>query len=348
MRFRTCTISSLALGVCLFIAPADAVSQTFPIGIIDFYGLRQVSVDRARAALTFAEGDSISFSGDAPPAFIADSETRLAALTGVTKAKLNVVCCDNGRVIVYVGIQEDGADVIPFRPAPIGGERLPADIVKAGDEFSTAFELAVQRGDAVEDRTHGHALNNDPATRAVQERFIVYAKRDLPVLRKVLRSSFDAAERALAAQVMGYAPDKSAVVDDLVYGMSDPAESVRNNSMRALLVIAEMTPTAKTKVPSIPATPFVALLNSPTWSDRNKSSIALESLTRRRDPALLAALQQEATGALVEIARWKSEGHAKPGYLVLARIANYSDDDANDLWQRGERETVIQAALTRH
>jgi HEAT repeat protein len=331
----------LLVAMMVVFAAADASSQTFPIGIIDFYGVRTVSVERARSVLTFAEGDSISFAGDEPPAFIAESEARLVTVPGIEKALLNAVCCDQGRAIIYVGIQERGSDVVSFRPAPAGNERLAADIVKAGDEFSQAFVPAVERGDIVEDRSQGHALNHDPAVRAVQDRFIVYAKRDLPALRQVLRNSSNAPERALAAQVLGYAPDKSAVVDDLVYGMSDSAEEVRNNAMRALLVIAEMT---ERKAPPIPATPFIALLNSPVWTDRNKASGALQSLTRHRNAELLATLKRDAMDPLVEIARWKSEGHAMPGFLVLARIAGYSDDAAHDLWKRGERETVIQAA----
>lgn len=326
----------------VFGAP-KAFSQAFPIGIIDFYGVSTVSVERARAALTFAEGDTISFAGDEPPAFVAESEARLATVPGVKKAIVNIVCCDNGRAIVYVGIQETGAEALPFRPAPSGNEALAADIVAAGNEFDAAFTKAVESGDFVEDRSQGHALNHDPATRAIQERFVVYAKRDLPALRRVLRNSANPAERALAAQVLGYAPDKSAVVDDLVYGMSDPAEAVRNNSMRALLVIAEMT---ERKPPSIPAAPFIALLNSPVWTDRNKASLALQSLTAKRDPKLLSTLRTQALDPLVEIARWKSEGHAMPAFQVLARIANYSDEAAHDLWTRGQGETVIQAAVS--
>ena len=326
-----------------FDAP-KAFGQAFPIGIIDFYGVHKVSVENARAALTFAEGDTISFAGDEPPAFIAESEARLATVPGVEKALVNIVCCDNGRAIIYVGIQERDADVMAFRPAPSGNERLPADIVAAGNEFDAAFTKAVESGDFVEDRSHGHALNHDPPTRAIQERFVAYAKRDLPTLRQVLRNSSNASERALAAQVLGYAADKSVVVDDLVYGMSDPAEAVRNNSMRALLVIAEMTPSAERKVPPIPAAPFIALLNSPVWTDRNKASLALQSLTVKRDPKLLSTLRAQAMDPLVEIARWKSEGHAMPGFQILARIAGYSDEASLDLLRRGERETVIQAA----
>src|SRR4029078_8443788 len=115
------------------------------------------------------------------------------------------------------------------------------------------------RGDAVEDRSRGHALNHDPAMRAVQDRFVLYAERDLSKLRQVLRTSSHRDERALAAQVLGYAPDKAAVVDDLAYGLSDPYQLVRNNAMRALLVIAEMAPRPGHEAPSIPAKPFIAL-----------------------------------------------------------------------------------------
>ena len=53
-----------------------------------------------------------------------------------------------------------------------------------------------------------HALMHDPAARAIQQRFIAYAARDLSRLRDVLRHSRDAEHRALAAQVLGYAPNK--------------------------------------------------------------------------------------------------------------------------------------------
>jgi HEAT repeats len=133
-------------------------------------------------------------------------------------------------------MEERGARTMRLRAAPVGTARLAADIVQSGQEFSEALTQAVQRGDAAEDRSQGHALAHDPATRAIQERFVVYATRDLTQVRLVLRSSSDIAQRALAAQVLGYARDKQAVVEDLVRAMSDPSEEVRNNAMRALLV----------------------------------------------------------------------------------------------------------------
>jgi hypothetical protein len=324
-----------------------ANAQDFPIGIIDFYGLGELPVERVRGALTFKEGDRVSLAGDQAPAFIATSEARLKTLPGVERARINLVCCESGRLIVYVGLDRGGSQAIPFRSAPTGDARLAADIVRAADEFSAALTSAVERGDAAEDRSEGHALNHDKAVRAVQERFLIYANRDLSSLRQVLRQSSRAAERAVAAQVLGYAADKTAVVDDLVYGMSDPDQTVRNNALRALMVMAEMKPGPGKTAPSIPATPFIALLNSLAWSDRNKASLALDVLTRTRDRAMLESLRAQAITPLIDIARWRSDGHAQPGFLVLARIAGYTDEAALDLWKRGERERVIQAARAR-
>jgi hypothetical protein len=338
-------VRSLALVATLVIGAAlRADEQALKIGIVDFYGLNKVSPGELRKLLAFKEGDTIRLAGEAPAVF-RSSEERLTRVPGVVRVRFEPVCCDAGAVIVFVGIQEQGAPTLHVRPAPTGAERLPADIVRSGQEFSKAMMAAVQRGDAGEDRSLGHALMHDPAARASQERFVEFARRDRPLLRAVLRNSADAAERALAAQVVAYTADKQSVVDDLVRGMSDAAEEVRNNAMRALMVFAEARPGPNGSTLRIPAAPFIEFLHSLVWSDRNKASLALMALSTRRDPALLAELRQSALPPLAEMARWKSAGHALPAFLTLARVAGYPDDDANARWGRGDREVVIRAAI---
>ena len=63
-----------------------------------------------------------------------------------------------------------------------------------------------------------------------------------------------------------------------------------------------------------------------------------------RDPELLAALREQALAPLVEMARWKSEGHALPALIILGRVAGYSDEATYELWERGDRDAVIDAA----
>ncbi|HMZ21092.1 MAG TPA: FtsQ-type POTRA domain-containing protein, partial [Blastocatellia bacterium] len=82
----------------LFLAlllPTIQDPQIPPIGVIDFYGLHNVTEQQVRAALQIKEGDSLS---DEPK----DARRRLEALPGVAQARLEWVCCDNGKATLYV------------------------------------------------------------------------------------------------------------------------------------------------------------------------------------------------------------------------------------------------------
>lgn len=213
MRRRCSTVLLLALTAGAARASAGEQPQ---IGIVDFYGLGRVSESSAREALTFKEGDAISLVGDEPPAFLGESERRLSRLAGVSRAKTTLVCCEAERYIVYVGLEQQGHAAPPVRVPPRGTEHLASDVLRAGEDFDRAWEEAVRAGRVEEDDSQGHSLVRDPTTRAVQERFVAYAARDRRNLRRVLRASSDAGQRALAAWILGYVADKQAVVDDLV------------------------------------------------------------------------------------------------------------------------------------
>jgi hypothetical protein len=62
---------------------------------------------------------------------------------------------------------------------------------------------------------------------------------------------------------------------------------------------------------------------------------------------LLNQLHREAMAVLIEVAHWKSEGHAMPALMILGRIGGQSDDARRAAWTRGEREGIIDAALKR-
>jgi len=278
---------------------------------------------------------------------IARAQRRLEALPGVGRVRVESVCCESGKEILYVGIGESAAASLKFRAAPKGKIRLPPDILKADADFQKAFEQAIRAGDTGDDFSHGHSLMNNPAARAVQERFVGLAARYENILRDVLRNSSDSKQRALAAQVLAYSANKQSVVEDLVEAMRDPADGVRNNATRALWVMAAYSQRSPENSIRIPYDPFVDMLNSVEWTDRNKSSAALMELTAGRDPALLSLLGKRALASLVEMARWKSQGHAQPAFFILGRIGGFSDDELWRAWSRGDREPIIRATLER-
>ncbi len=319
--------------------PTGFAAEMPAIGIIDYHGLRHVPLEQVQQALQIKVGDRLP---DSP----AKVQLRLEAIPGIEKATLNGVCCDSGKSILYVGVEEKGSPSLHFRPAPKAKITLAPEIVEAGKALDAAVLEAVERGDAAEDDLSGNALSHNAAVRAIEERYVIFAARSLGELRNALHNSSNAEQRALAAEVLGYASDKRSVVPDLEYGMFDASTDVRNNAMRALALIAGFAQKHPQLRIHIPATPFVSMLNSVVWTDRNKASWALLLLTNNRDPTLIADLRDRALLCLAEMARWQNPGHAQIAFAILGRVAGLSDKQIDESWQRDQRDMVIKAWIT--
>lgn len=153
----------------------------------------------------------------------------------------------------------------------------------------------------------GHSLLSYPPLRSIQNRFLVYAERDLETVSRILHKSSDAEHRAVSASVLGYVPDKAAITDDLIEATLDSDAMACNNATRSLGVIAAYAidkPDLKIKNR---AEPFIELLNSGIWSDLNKSSSMLSTLTRSRNPKIPKNLQEQALLPLVDMCRWRGK-----------------------------------------
>lgn len=330
------------LTLLLFLFPQSP--DTFPpLGIIDFYGLHAAPESRLREALPYHTDDSISVGQFKSQK--RSVEQKLASLPGIAGAYLTLVCCTQDRKsILYVGIEEANTPCQKFQPAPTGSVRLTEVVLSAGSDFDDAFHKSILKGNFAEDDSQGHALDDDPDVRAIQLRFVVLANTHLADLKDVLHNSSDGQQRALAAQVLGYVKDKQAIVPDLVTAMRDPDPDVRNNSTRALLVFAEFSPKPPVRKIKISPEPFIEMLNSCIWSDRNKSSGALAKLTEKRDPALLSEIRNQALSSLLEMARWKNLGHALYSLMILGRIGGLTDDEIQKNLDNGNRGNIIATA----
>ncbi len=95
----------------------------------------------------------------------------------------------------------------------------------------------------------------------------------------------------------------------------------------------------------IEATWFIEMLNSLSWSDRNRALAALQILTDTWDPAVLDQLRERALPALADMARWKTLAHALPAYILLGRVAGVSEERIQESWSSGNREPLIVEAL---
>jgi tRNA(Leu) C34 or U34 (ribose-2'-O)-methylase TrmL len=326
----------LRILACLLLSSSN--NQMPPVGAIDFYGLHNLSDSQLRQAVKIKEGDPI-------PASLDETIKALRSLAGIEQVYPTIICCDEtGKTVLFIGIEEKGFPALRFRAAPKKNVLLPDDVIEAGHALDKAIEQGVLSGDATEDDSQGHAFAHYPAAHAIQEQFVKFAARDIKQLRDVLHNSINAEHRALAAEVIAYTKNKQAVVSDLVIAIKDPDEGVRNNAMRALGVMVQAHNDEKLKI-SIPWNPFMESLNSSVWKDRNKSSLTLMRLTQKRDPVLLAQLRKRALPSLVEMARWKSKGHAMASFFILGRIGGLAENEIFEAWEKNDRESVIKAAL---
>ena len=322
--------------------PAPLTSSATPvaprIGMIDFFGLNKVSEDRLRKTLGFRDGDPF-------PRSKADVEEHLDALPGVVESHLEAVCCDAGRMVLYVGIEERGAAHFDLREPPESEVVLPPAITAAYRDFLQASENAARRGATAEDLTRGHALAADRLTREIQLKFPEMARAHIAELRDVLRNSADDEQRAIAASVIAYAPRKTDIADDLQYALRDADPAVRANAARALKALTVYARLNADSGLKLEPTWFIEMLNSLSWSDRDHALRELELLTDPRDARVLDQLRDRALNSLVEMARWKTLAHALPAFVLTGRVAGISEQQIQDAWTRGDRESVISAAV---
>ena len=331
-------ITVITAGLLTAFAGRPGAAQMPRVGIIDLYGLHKTSPQQVRDALGINVGDSLT------GIMLLQVPAKLASLPGVASASIDPVCCEDGKTMLYVGVAEDSVPTVDLHAPPNGASRLTEDVMAGGTAFAQAQQRAIMRGFMKEDVSQGHSLMADSAARMIQLQFVTLAAKHLDTLRKVLRTSGDADHRAFAAEVLAYNANKQAIVGDLVYAMRDPDRDVRNTATRALWVIAMYSQQHPELKINVPYEPFIDLLNSLAWTDRNKSSLALMQLTESRNPALLAALKARAFDSIVDIARWTNPGHSMAGVVILGRIAGISDPDIYAMFERGERDKIIDAA----
>ena len=318
----------------IVLLPGLLAAQAPRIGIIDFYGADKTSHAQLRKALNVREGDPL-------PASKGDVEERLEAISGVARAQITAACCEAGKAILYVGLEEKGAPHFDYREPPSGEAALPEEIARAYTNFIGAVGQAGTQADLSEDLTHGHSLMADPGVRAVQERFIPLAEKYTTQLRSVLRDGANEEQRAMAAYVIGYAPNKPQIVDDLIYALRDPDDTVRGNALRSLAALAVLSRVDPNSGVKVPPTWIVEMLNSIIWTDRHNSAVTLVTLTEGRDPETLAMIRERASSSLADMAAWKHLAHALPAYVLLGRAAGMSEEDLQKTWAAGQRQTVI-------
>jgi hypothetical protein len=307
-----------------------AAGQIPSVREINVYGLEKVSAERILQAAKLQSGQPL-------PRSKGEMEEAIAKVPGVLRARVEAVCCEDKYAVLFVGVEERTGPHVEFHPQPNGNATLSEEVMDTYHEFLTALQRSAQS------RT-GKAGERDPGLAAVTEKFTSFASTKLPELRNVLHNSPDPEERAAAAVVIGYAPDKNAIAADLQYAMRDPDEAVRVNAIRSLHAAVMKADTPTQAVP-VPFSTLIDLLHSVVLSDRMEAADMLITVTDDSNPQALALMRSQALPALVEMARWKSLFYALPPFMLVGRIAGLAEDEIQSRWTSGDREYVIRKAL---
>ena len=322
-----------ALGLCADITPR--------VSVIEIYGAHKVSADKIRKALGAQEGGPLPSREEA--------EDRIDKLSGIVASRIEAACCDNGGMVLYIGIEEKDAPHFEFHPAPTGTVTVPVELEGNYRTFLDSVAESLHGNTADEDLTNGYSLMADSQCRDLQQAFIPFVERNLNLLDRVIRESADPEQRSMAAYLLQYGsrgPRTSKVIlDALQYGLQDQEDAVRQNALRSLEAIAVGAKVHPEQEIHVEPTWFIELLNSVVWSDRHGASLALVDLTQNRDPDTLALLRQRSLESVVEMARWHDLRHALPAFILAGRLAGLDEKQIQKYWIAGTREPVLEKAL---
>ena len=299
-------------------------------------------LEQLRQALPVKEGDEFRF--DSGEATFAQIKQVVRQTTGRGATDVNFLCCDHrGAAMIFIGLP--GPTYRPFKYNPVLSSRnpnatpqLPAEIVALVEQTGELASEAAQR-DAREDRSQGYALSLYPPFREVQLKIREYALKHAGLLHRVLYMSRDAKHRRAAVYALGYAMQTGAQIASLAWASRDPSSGVRNDATRALAILAESDARVAGRIST---QHFVAMLSSGSWSDRNKAAMLLTVLTARRNPTLLGALRKNALEPLIEMARWRSAGHAYHARMILGRMAGIEETRLEKLANQGKVEEILR------
>lgn len=288
------------------------------IAYIEFFGYQGIDTDAVRKALPFREGAKITKTRKE------EARAAVKRVTGRDATDVARVCCvGDGDSVLFIGLLGTSSQVFTVNPALKGDVTPPSELTALYGKMNQAEEAAFQKGIFAEDGAPGYRLSKEPGARAAQLALREYALHHEDEIIRVLESSGKAEQRGMAADALGYGARTARQMAALVHAARDPDSGVRNDSTRALGEILRADPSAAAQIP--PDT-FIDMIRSGTWTDRNKSSSVLWPLTQSRDPKLLARLKSQAGDALLEMARWRTNGWAYWPRVILARIAGIPEE----------------------
>jgi hypothetical protein len=329
-----CRLSSRVAAVFLVVALTAAARDR--IAQIEFFGYQGIDIEAIRNSLPVHEGDALARGTSAVV------RAAIKRITGRDPTDVASICCINDSdSVIFIGLAGKSSRPFALNRRPVSDVALPADLQKLMGVMDDAESASTNQKEV--DKPAGYRLMQDSRAQAAELKVRDYARAHTDELIPVLANSAHADQRAWAADALGYADRSREQIDALVAAAHDSNDEVRNNATRALSEILDGDPSAASM---IPAAPFIEMLHSGTWTDRNKAGWVIASLTKSRDVGTLATIKARAWDALLEMARWRHTGWSSRARMILARIAGIPEDRVVSL-SFGTPEAFLEAIGTK-
>jgi hypothetical protein len=291
----------------LALAAGAAMAQG-RVASISFYGYAGWDPEAVRQALPFKPGDPYSRSR------LAETRETVLRVTGHAPTEVASVCCVGKQdTAIFIGLN---AAPIAWNDPPAGSTSLSREARNVYREMEQAEDAAFKRGSHEEDGAPGYRLSKDPQARAAELKVRDYAMLHEDELVRVLSESSTADERAVAADMLGYGKRSARQIAAFVTASLDPDGDVRNNATRALGEIWRAEPLLAA---GADPGPYLKLIHSGIWTDRNKGVWALRAITASKNPAVLARVRAEALQELKEMSTWPV-GWREDAQVILERL----------------------------
>ena len=340
----------ICIAICLF-SSVTVNAEEKRIGMIAFFGQEGFDTAAIRRVLPFNEGDAVSLGNNEKEgvelraSWKESAKQALRQFTGRNPTDVERVCCSSsGDVLVYIGLPGPSSHAVRYNRPPKGTLRLPQVFADLDDQIGQSLMKAILEGRGGEDDSEGYALSKDPATREKQLKFRDEARKNETQVFRVLESSAKAEQRAVAAEALGYVQQSRQQITALVKASFDANDEVRNNAARAIGVLLNSKPELRHQVP---VKPFIDLLSSGTWTDRNKGLMVVFAMASGRDPIILSQLRSQAGTSLIEMAQWY-KGHAFAARMILGWIAGIEDKELQRLAEEEPPEALLRAFRAQH
>jgi hypothetical protein len=305
----------------------DQKEKLVRIDGVYFFGYDGFDLDKIRSKFPLKAGDRVdveNWGQDRQKYYDAVGE-----LSGKPATDVALVSFDKGHIL-YVGIPGK-SNCPPSDFLPVGKKRVP---VSKG--LADTYDKLMEQSALVVSTQSQEARQAYVATR---NELVRQAKEERPLLLSALSQSADSHDRMVAAYALGLIASNKDELSVLAQAARDSNSVVRNNATREL---GELLFSHPELAAEIPASHYIEMLNSPVWTDRNKSVFILQGLTRSRQAAVLSEMREKALPSLKEMCSWPS-GYSEVAIELLGRIAGIPDDKLKLLTDRNDSTEVLKA-----